>query len=82
MQLDLFEEVSIFVVLLGRFGTFAKLLDWGVAIWHIAPLRFAPAISALAEREHRWLRYNNISYKIWHAFSAKWIQTSANQFAA
>ena len=35
-----------------------------MAIWHVAPLRFAPAFRALGVCEHRWLRYNNYSDKI------------------
>ena len=30
-----------------------------MAIWHVAPLRFAPAFRALGVCEYSWLRYNN-----------------------
>ena len=30
-----------------------------MAIWHVAPLRFAPAFRALGVCEHIWLRYKN-----------------------
>ena len=36
----------------------------GMAMWHIARLRFAPAFRALGVCEHSWLRYNNNSDKI------------------
>ena len=51
---DIFEEVSIFVVRLGRFAPFAKYQHRGMAIWHVAPLRFAPAFRALGVCEHIW----------------------------
>ena len=51
---DIFEEISIFVVWLGRFAPFAKSKHWGMAIWHVAPLRFAPAFRALGVCEHIW----------------------------
>ena len=35
-----------------------------MAIWHVAPLRFAPAFRTLGECEHSWLRYNNKLYYI------------------
>ena len=59
MEHDFFEEVSTFVVWLGRFAPFAKWQHWGMAIWHVAPLRFAPAFRALGVCEHSWLRYDN-----------------------
>ena len=39
LELDLFEEVRVFAVWLGRFAPFAKYQHRGMAIWHVAPLR-------------------------------------------
>ena len=62
------EEVSIIAVWLGRFAPFAKLQHWDMAIWHVDPLRFAPAIRDTSSSDHSWIRYNNNSDKIRHAF--------------
>ena len=43
------------------YGSIASLPspNWGMAIWHVAPLRFAHTFRALGVCEHIWLRYKN-----------------------
>ena len=63
----------VFIVWLGCFAPFAKWQHWGMAIWHVAPLRFAPVFRALGVCEHIWLRCKNFDpscfdpiQKIWY----------------
>ena len=43
-----------------------------MAIWHVAPLRFAPAFRALGVCEHIWLRYKNFDLSCFDPIQKIW----------
>ena len=50
-----------------------------MAVWHVAPLRFAPAFRALGVCEHIWLRYRNFLFT--HSASCTFFQLNSRPVA-
>ena len=64
------EKFIKFVKCLRRFASFVKKQQCSVCIWHVAPLRFAPAFRALGVCEHSWLRFKQFRRNLPRVFNS------------